>query len=225
MKIIAKIKNGYKTKFGIPRQSGLVNSVVSVIEFEKEYRVREAFLGLEEYTHLWIIWDFSMCENKEFSPTVRPPMLGGNKRVGVFATRSPNRPNNIGLSVVKIERISYDETNSPLIYVSGADLMNGTPIYDIKPYIPYADSISDAKGGFTDNTDKSRLSVECASDIREKVRKEDFERICDILSLDPKPRYIREQERIYGMEFSDYEIKFRRLYDKIEILSIEEKGI
>ena len=159
IKKIAVIENGYTEKFGVPRQSGLVNTVLSKIIFEKEYRVKEAVRGLEDFSHLWLIWDFSLAHKTDWSPTVRPPRLGGNQRVGIFATRSPYRPNPLGLTVVKLEKVEIDRELGPVLYVSGADLMNGTPIFDIKPYIPYADAIPSAVGGFTDIKEKKRLKV------------------------------------------------------------------
>ena len=169
IKKIAEIKNGYAEKFGIPRQSGLAPSVLSAIIFEPEYRVKEAFRDIEGYSHLWLIWDFSEAHREEWSPTVRPPRLGGNKRTGVFATRSPFRPNPLGLSVVKLEKVQLDSSDGPMLWVSGADLMNGTPIYDIKPYLPYADSVPEARGGFTESAKKRRVMVEIPEDIKKNL--------------------------------------------------------
>ena len=159
MKIIAHIKTDFPTKFGLPRQSGLVEEIKGKIVFEEEYRVPEAFRGLEDFSHIWLLWQFSEAVRDNWSPTVRPPLLGGNTRMGVFATRSPFRPNPIGLSCVKLERIELNTHDGPVLFVSGSDLMDGTPIYDIKPYLPYADSLPDAVGGFTDNLDERRLEV------------------------------------------------------------------
>lgn len=221
MDIIADVHNDYKEKFGIPRQSGLIPNVISRIVFRKDYRVKEAFFGLEEFSHLWVIWDFSLFKKESWSPTVRPPVLGGNKRVGVFATRSPNRPNSIGLSCVKIEKISYDEKDSPVIYVSGADMADGTPVYDIKPYIPYADCIMDARGSFSEAHKEDRYPVVYDESVMDNVRKEDMTNIIDILSLNPCPRYINDDSRVYGMTFADYEIKFLQYNKTIKIISID----
>ena len=224
MEIIAEIHNDYKEKFGIPRQSGLTPNVISKIVFKKEYRVKEAVMGLDEFSHLWILWDFNLFKKENWSPTVRPPVLGGNKRVGVFATRSPNRPNSIGLSCVKIEKISFDEKDAPVIYVSGADMADGTPVYDIKPYIPYADCIVDAKGGFSDEHKDERYTVLCGSDITDKVDKDTMENIIHILSLNPAPRYIKDDNRIFGMTFGNYEVKFTIEQKTINIVSVEHSA-
>ena len=221
MEIIADIYNDYKEKFGIPRQSGMNTGVISRIVFRKEYRIKEAISGLEEFSHLWLLWDFNLFEKTGWSPTVRPPVLGGNKRVGVFATRSPNRPNSIGLSCVKIEKISLDEKDSPVIYVTGADMADATPLYDIKPYIPYADCVFDAKGGFSDEHKDERMTVICDEEISENVDKSTMKNIIDILSLNPCPRYINDSQRVYGMTFGNYEIKFTLDEKTVRIISIE----
>ena len=204
MKPIAHIETGFKDKFGIPRQSRLSKGMDGKIIFEKEYNIPDAFKGLEDFSHIWLIWGFSEID-REWSPTVRPPKLGGNKRVGVFATRSPFRPNNIGLSCVKLESIEYND--GVTLYVSGADMVSGTPIYDIKPYLPYVDSIEDAIGGFTENISFEKLSVvwNITRNIPEDI-KEDIE---DILSMDPRPSYHTDPERVYGMSYSNYNIKFK----------------
>lgn len=206
MKIIAHIKTDFKEKFGIPRQSGIVEETVGRIIVEKEYAVEEAFRGLEEFSHIWILWKFSKSEREKWSPTVRPPLLGGNKRMGVFATRSPFRPNPIGLSCVKLDRIEKTE-GEIILYVRGADILDGTPVYDIKPYLPYTDSYPDAKAGFTQNLAERfvEVLVECDGfcDIPEKRQRE----ILKLLSLDPTPSY-KEDGTEYGMKYADYEIKF-----------------
>ncbi len=208
VKIIAHIANDYKEKFGIPRQSGLVNSLKSQIVFEPEYRVKEAFRGLEGYSRLWIIWLFSEAERENWSPTVRPPKLGGNKRVGVFATRSPFRPNPIGISAVKLEKIDFDCPNAPILTVSGADLMNGTPILDIKPYLPYADSYPDEKAGFALQEKAGKLSVDFPKKLLQKIPAEKQQALTEILSQDPRPAYKEDSDKIYTMAFGEFQVSF-----------------
>lgn len=205
---IAEIKNGYSDKFGIPRQSGLAPSVLSRIVFMPEYRVKEAFRDIEGYSHLWLIWEFSEAIRENWSPTVRPPRLGGNKRTGVFATRSPFRPNPIGLSCVKLEKIDFDTPEGPVLYVSGADLLSGTPIYDIKPYLAYADSYPDATGGFTDSTEKRRVSVNIPENLIKNIPENTLSAVIDILAEDPRPAYQNDPERLYKMDFDGYEFCF-----------------
>ena len=207
MKIIAHIKTDFKEKFGIPRQSGLVEETQGKIIFEKEYRNVEAFRGLEEFSHIWILWNFSEAEREEWSPTVRPPLLGGNKRVGVFATRSPFRPNPIGLSCVKLEKIEHTKEYGIVLCVRGADIMDGTPIYDIKPYLPYADSHPDAIGGFTENLTERKLSVVVRDDNFYNIPTEKQTEIIKILEQNPTPSYKKDGE-IYGMTYGCYEIMF-----------------
>ena len=219
IKKIARIENGYLEKFGIPRQSGLAPSVLSKIIFEPEYRVREAFRDIEGYSHLWLIWEFSESVREEWSPTVRPPRLGGNRRTGVFATRSPFRPNPLGLSLVKLERVELDTPDGPVLYVSGADLMNGTPIYDIKPYIAYADSHPEAVGGFTDTTDKRKVAVKIPDEIAKILPESILSAVTDILREDPRPAYQNNPDRIYKMIFDGYEFAFSV---KDEILTVSE---
>lgn len=208
MKIIAHIKNDFTSKFGIPRQSGLVPEMMSQIIFEPEFRNPDAIRGLEDFSHLWLIWNFSQSKPTE-SLTVRPPRLGGNKRMGVFATRSPFRPNPIGLSCVKIEKIEIDADLGPVISVLSADLMDGTPIYDIKPYIPYADCIPNAVGGFADNVKEYRLNVNMPSDICGDIDEKFKSALYEILANDPRPSYQNEPERIYSFEFGEYKIRFK----------------
>lgn len=208
MKKIGYIQTDFPTKFGLPRQSGLIEGVTGKIVFEKEYRVKEAFRGIEDYSHIWILWEFSEAKKDNWSPTVRPPLLGGNKRMGVFATRSPFRPNPIGLSCVKLLKVDFEEENGPTLYVSGADLMNGTPIYDIKPYLPYADSVPNAVGGFTENLKERRLTVDAPKDILNILPKEKQETLLKVLESDPRPSYIDDANRVYGFAFAGYEIKF-----------------
>ena len=209
MKVIAHIHSDFPTKFGIPRQSGLVESLKAKIVFEPEYRNSDALRGMDEYSHLWLIWEFSEAKRDTWSPTVRPPRLGGNKRMGVFATRSPFRPNPIGLSCVKLETIDFTAENGPVIIVSGADLLDGTPIYDIKPYLPFADSRPDAVGGFADTVKGDQLQVQCSEEMMLQIPKQHRQAVIDILAQDPRPHYQQDPTRIYGMEYANMEIKFR----------------
>lgn len=209
MKIIAHIKNDFPTKFGIPHQSNRLDALKAKIIFEPEYRVPEAFRGLEEYTHIWLIWQFSEAVRENWSPTVRPPRLGGNTRMGVFATRSPFRPNNLGLSSVKLERVEFDPELGPVLYVSGADLMNGTPIYDIKPYLPYADSHPEASGGFTDRIEDYRLQVEFPPGLLKEIPEEQQEALLEVLANDPRPRYQKNPDKVYGLAYGKHDIHFQ----------------
>lgn len=218
--VIAHIHNDYVSKFGIPRQSGLVGSVESVIVFEPEYRDAAALRGLEEYTYIWLIWNFSEVECERWSPTVRPPRLGGNIRMGVFATRSPFRPNPIGLSSVKIIGIDLHTNDGPVIYVSGADLMDNTPIFDIKPYIPYADCHFDAKGGFTDKIVKGHLEVVCNEELLYKIPESKREGLIGILEQDPRPAYHEDSDRIYSFEYSHYNIQFSVYNGVVSVIDI-----
>ena len=208
IKVIAHIENDFTTKFGIPRQSGMLSEVVSRVVFEPEYRREEAFRGIAGFSHLWLIWQFSEAVREEWSPTVRPPMLGGNKRTGVFSTRSPYRPNPLGLSCVKLLDYIPQSKEGPVLLVSGADLMNGTPIYDIKPYLPFADSVPDAKAGFTENLPPRVLEVNFPPDYLSKVPVDKQSQLIKLLSGDPRPSYQNDNERIYGFEFGGMEIKF-----------------
>ncbi len=208
MKIIAKIHNGFEDKFGVPRQSGIADTVKSEIVFEKEYRNPDAVRGLEDFSHIWLIWNFSECERDKFSPTVRPPRLGGNRRVGVFASRSPYRPNPIGLTVVKLERITLDGKRGPVLTVTGADLMNGTPIYNIKPYLPNFDAIPTAIGGFSEETAAHSVEVIISEKAASAADEATLAEIVKLLEHDPKPSYKNEDGRVYGMRYSGYEIKF-----------------
>lgn len=206
---IARIHTDFPTKFGIPRQSSLVDALKAEIVFEPEYRNPDALRGIEEFSHIWLLWEFSEAMRNDWSPTVRPPRLGGNKRVGVFATRSPFRPNAVGLSCVKLERVELHTDRGPVLHVSGADLMDGTPIYDIKPYLAFADSHPEASGGFTDQTKEYGLEVEIPSEIMKQVAAEKREALKAVLAHDPRPSYQNDPDRIYGMEFAGYEVKFR----------------
>ena len=206
IKPIAKIQNGFPEKFGIPRQSGLVPTMGKIV-FEEEHRTPDALKGLEGFSHLWLIWHFSLNEKKAWSPTVRPPRLGGNKRVGVFATRSPFRPNPLGLSCVKMEKIVCEEGSGTVIYVTGADLADGTPIYDIKPYLPFTDSHPDAVGGFADEKKNHKLdiTISCNADIEQ----EKLDLIKQIISNDPRPAYQNDPDRVYKMSLLGYNVEFK----------------
>ena len=204
-----------KSKFGVPRQSGLVSELPGYIVFEPDYRQPEAVRGLEGFDFLWLIWEFSENKEAKKSLTVRPPRLGGNKRLGVFATRSPFRPNNLGLSCVQIDRIENDPVKGPVIYVKGADLMDGTPIFDIKPYVTYADSHPEARSGFVDQSSWQELEVHIPEMLQQKFTSTELDSLKRILALDPRPHYQDDPERIYGMPFGSYDIRF-----KVEGLSL-----
>lgn len=211
MEPIAHIRTDFGTKFGVPRQSGIVSKLVGRIVMEPEYRVREAFRGLEEFSHLWLIWHFSEIKKEEWSPTVRPPKLGGNKRVGVFATRSPFRPNSIGLSSVKLKKIDFEAADGPVLWVEGADLMDNTPIFDIKPYLPFTDSHPEAKGGFTDEVlrTEEKLEIENPEAIGRLMPNDKAEALIEVLKNDPRPQYHEDKDRIYGIDFCGNDIRFR----------------
>lgn len=209
MKIIAKIHTDFKEKFGIPRQSGIADGLVARIVFEPEYRVPEALRGIDGYSHLWLIWQFSESVCDTWSPTVRPPRLGGNRRMGVFATRSPYRPNPIGLSSVRLIGVEDTENEGKVLIVGGADLLDGTPIYDIKPYLAYTDSHSDAIGGFADPVRDYSLEVSVDEELLERISLDKRDSLIEILRHDPRPSYQSDPEREYGMRFAEYEIKFK----------------
>ena len=208
MKIIARIRSDFPTKFGIPRQAGLVDELRAAVVFEPEYRVADAVRGLEDFSHIWLIWQFSEAVRDTWSPTVRPPRLGGNTRMGVFATRSPFRPNAVGLSSVRLEQIEYHPELGPILHVAGADLMDGTPIFDIKPYLPSADCHPDAAGGFTDQVARETLDVEIPEDIRDLIPSEKLAALTGVLAQDPRPSNQHDPERIYGMAFGGLDVKF-----------------
>lgn len=217
---IAKIITDFPTKFGIPRQGNLIDSIKGRIVFEKEYRDQNALRGLEEYSHLWLIWYFSESDRKQWSPTVRPPRLGGNKRMGIFATRSPFRPNPVGLTCVKIDKIDYDTKDGPVITVIGADLMNNTPIFDIKPYLPHIDAIPDAEGGFASEVHNQKLNVFIPQHIGQELDENTIEQLKALLEQDPRPHYIEDVERVYGFAFKDLEIKFKVNKEDLQVLSV-----
>lgn len=216
---VAHIKNSYNEKFGVPRQSGLAPSVKSEIVFCQEYRDENALRGIEQYSHLWLVWSFSENDGS-WSPTVRPPKLGGNKRVGVFATRSPFRPNHLGLSCVKLEDVK-DTADGKVLVVSGADLVNSTPIYDIKPYLPYVDSIPDALGGFSEEHKNDCVSVEITETVKSSLTEEQVKELSELLSLDPRPSYQNDENRTYGFCYGNFEVKFRCNGTKITVTDIE----
>ena len=209
IQVIARIHSDFTTKFGSPRQSGLVPQLRAKIIFEPEFRIPEAVRGLEGFSHIWLIWQFSQAVREKWSPTVRPPRLGGNERLGVFATRSPYRPNALGLSSVGLEGVELDPELGPVLYVSGADLMDGTPIYDIKPYAPYADAHPEARGGFTDQVPRRRLAVDCPPELLDKVPEGKRAALLGVLAEDPRPAYQNDPERVYAMAFAGLDVKFR----------------
>lgn len=221
IKPIAYIKTNFKEKFGIPRQSGIIEEIYGEIIFEKQFRNPDAIRGLEEYSHLWLIFDFSQNHRDNWSPTVRPPRLGGNKRVGVFATRSPFRPNNLGLSCVKLESIKFDEKKGNILVVSGVDLLDNTPIYDIKPYIPYCDCKISAKGSFSDEFKDYKINVLYDEKIFKNIEQNDKISIIKILEQNPKPAY-KDDEKNYKFLFSNYEICFKIKDESAKIINIKK---
>ena len=223
MKTIAVMRSSFPTKFGIPRQSGLVEGLRSTIVFAPEYRNPDALRGLEGFSHLWLIWSFSQAIRAQWSPTVRPPRLGGNTRMGVFATRSPFRPNPIGLSAVKLEGIELHTPDGPLLHVSGADLLDGTPIFDIKPYLPYADAHPEAAGGFAASGEDYRLTVDFPPDLLERLSPEDRLALPGVLEQDPRPSYQDAPDRVYGMAFGSWEVKFSVQGKRLTVLSLEPR--
>jgi len=216
MKPIARIRTPFPTKFGIPRQSGILDMLESRIVFEKEYRVKDALRGLEDFSHIWLLWVFSEAVREEWSPTVRPPRLGGNTRMGVFATRSPFRPNPIGLSCVKLLRIEENE-----LVVAGADLMDGTPILDIKPYLPFTDARPEASGGFAEPLREYALEVVFPEELLAKVPTQYQAPLKEILTQDPRPAYQQDPERVYGFPFADMEIRFTVREGVLTVVSVE----
>ena len=219
---IARMKSDFATKFGIPRQSGLVEELRSTIVFEPEFRNADALRGIEGFSHLWIIWQFSEAVRTEWSPTVRPPRLGGNTRMGVFATRSPFRPNNLGLSCVRLLGVEETEEFGTVLHVGGADLMNGTPIFDIKPYIPYADCQMDATGGFTDTAGKFLLDVRFPEELLAQFPASKRDAAIQVLSHDPRPSYQRKPGRIYGLTFAGFDIRFTVEESTLTVVGIEK---
>lgn len=219
IRTIAKIYNGFKAKFGVPRQSGLVDDVESKIIFEPEFRNKDAVRGLEEYSHFWLIWHFSESDAREWKPTVRPPKLGGNTKVGVFASRSPYRPNPLGLSCVTLKHVDLNADNGPVLYVSGADLLDGTPIFDIKPYLPYTDAKPSAKSGFA--FADACIEVDFPDSLLEKIDINKRTTVKSLLAQDPRPGYQNESERIYGMTYENYNIRFNISENMLHVLEVE----
>lgn len=217
---IAKMRSDFPSKFGIPRQSGLVKELQSTIVFEPEFRNPDTLRGLEGYSHLWLIWQFSEAVRTDWSPTVRPPRLGGNTRMGVFATRSPFRPNNLGLSCVRLVGIEQTPNQGTVVHVAGADLMDGTPIFDIKPYVPYSDCHIDASGGFTDTAGEFLLKVEFPQELLLRLPESKREATIGVLSHDPRPSYQRDPDRIYGLPFAGYDIRFTVQGDVLQVCDV-----
>lgn len=217
---IAKMRSDFPSKFGIPRQSGLVQELQSTIVFEPEFRNPDTLRGLEGYSHLWLIWQFSEAVRTDWSPTVRPPRLGGNTRMGVFATRSPFRPNNLGLSCVRLIGVEQTPSQGTVVHVAGADLMDGTPIFDIKPYVPYSDCHSEAAGGFTDTAGDFLLKVEFPEELLNRLPAEKRDATVGVLSHDPRPSYQRDPERVYGLPFAGYDIRFTVRGDVLQVCDV-----
>lgn len=219
---IAYIHSDFPEKFGIPRQSGIVEELKSTVIFEPDYRNTDAVRGLEQYSHIWLLWRFSECADKPFSPTVRPPRLGGNTRMGVFATRSPFRPNSIGLSCVRLEKIDFTSPDAPVLHVAGADLMDGTPILDVKPYLPYADSVPTASGGFALQSKKDILKVDFPNDLLQKIPEEKRQPLLRVLAQDPRPAYQADAERVYGFTFAGFTIKFTVCENVLSVTAVQK---
>ena len=220
--VIARMKSDFPTKFGIPRQSGLVDELRSTVIFEPEFRNADALRGIEGYSHLWLIWQFSEAVRSDWSPTVRPPRLGGNTRIGVFATRSPFRPNSLGLSSVRLLGVEETPQYGTVLHVAGADLMDGTPIFDIKPYIPYGDCHPDATGGFTDTAGDFLLQVEFPPALLDKLPPDKQSAAVAVLSHDPRPSYQRDADRIYGLPFAGFDIRFRVQENRLTVVELDQ---
>ena len=223
LKIIAHIHTDFPEKFGVPRQSGLIPGLSGRIVFRPEYRNADALRGIEDFSHLWLIWQFSEALRDGWSPTVRPPRLGGNTRVGVFASRAPYRPNALGLSCVKLEKVETDTAEGPVLWVQGADLVDGTPIYDIKPYLPFADSVPDAAGGFADGVKNYHLQVDFPEELRKMVPENKFETLLAVLAHDPRPSYQNDPQRVYGMDFAGMSIKFQVAEGVLTVTEVRKK--
>lgn len=221
IQVIARMHSDFATKFGIPRQSGLVEALRSTIVFEPEFRNADALRGIEDFSHLWLIWQFSEAVRQGWSPTVRPPRLGGNERVGVFATRSPFRPNGLGLSAVELERVALDEPDSPVLYVRGADMVSGTPILDIKPYLSYADSYPDASGGFTGGDAGAMLTVDFPPELLARFDSGQRHGLISALAADPRPRYQDDPERVYGMTYGGRNVRFTVSDGTVHVTAVE----
>jgi tRNA-Thr(GGU) m(6)t(6)A37 methyltransferase TsaA len=217
---IAHIRSDFSEKFGIPRQSGLVEELTAAVVFEPPYRVPDALRGVEGFSHLWLIWEFSQARREGWSPTVRPPRLGGNKRLGVFATRSPFRPNPLGLSCVRLLELRQDREQGPVLTVAGADLLDGTPIYDIKPYLPYADCKPEAVGGFASQPKGTDLEVDCPDRLLDRVPEGKRAALLAVLAQDPRPQYQDDPNRVYGMAFAGLEVKFQVAGERLTVTEI-----
>lgn len=224
LRVVAKIHTQFAEKFGIPRQSGLVDSLLAEIRFEGEFKNADAVRGIEEFSHLWLLWGFTKAEYKEGSVTVAPPRLGGSIRKGIFATRSPFRPNSIGLSSVKLERVEYKENGEPILIVSGADILDGTPIYDIKPYLPYTDSHPDAVGGFADNYKDKVIEVDFPDFLMDKLPENIKKTVFDLLAQDPRAAYNKKPDYVYGMSFADFDIRFTVADDVLHVVEVADKN-
>ena len=222
IQVIARMKSDFPTKFGIPRQSGLVQELRSTVIFEPEFRNADALRGIEGYSHLWLIWQFSEAVRSDWSPTVRPPRLGGNTRMGVFATRSPFRPNNLGLSSVKLLGVEHTEEYGTVLHIGGADLMDGTPIFDIKPYIPYSDCHENAVGGFADTAGEFLLQVDFPAELLSLLPENKQAAAIGILSHDPRPSYQRKPDRVYGISFAGFDIRFTVKDDVLTVVAVEK---
>ena len=222
IQVIARMRSDFATKFGIPRQSGLVQELRSTIVFEPEFRNPDTLRGIEDFSHLWIIWQFSEAVRTGWSPTVRPPRLGGNTRMGVFATRSPFRPNNLGLSSVKLLGVEHTQEYGTVLHVGGADLMDGTPIFDIKPYIPYGDCHPEATGGFTDTAGEFLLQVDFPSALRNILPQDKQAAAIGVLSHDPRPSYQRKPDRVYGITFAGFDIRFTVKDDTLTVIAVDK---
>ncbi len=222
MQIIARIHSDFTSKFGVPRQSGLIDELEAVVVFEEPYRVAEAFRGLEDFSHIWLLWQFSEAVRDSWSPTVRPPMLGGNTRMGVFATRSPFRPNPIGMSCVRLVAVEQSPDYGPVLRVRGADLMDGTPIYDVKPYLRYTDSHPEAVSGFADHVEDRTVRVEGQEHLA-ALPPAKREALLRVLASDPRPTYQEDPQRIYGFGFAGREIRFRVQEDVLTVVSVESR--
>ena len=220
IRVIARMKSDFPSKFGIPRQSGLVDELRSTVIFEPEFRNPDALRGIEGYSHLWLIWQFSEAVRSDWSPTVRPPRLGGNTRMGVFATRSPFRPNSLGLSSVKLLGVEHTEEYGTVLHVGGADLMDGTPIFDIKPYIPYGDCHPEATGGFTDTAGEFLLTVDFPEQLLQKLPEDKRSAAIGVLSHDPRPSYQKDPDRVYGLPFAGFDIRFTVTDSHLTVLEV-----
>ena len=222
IQVVARMHSDFPTKFGIPRQSGLVEELKSYVVFEPEFRNPDALRGIADYSHLWLIWQFSQAVREGWSPTVRPPRLGGNTRMGVFATRSPFRPNNLALSCVRLLEVRHTKECDDVLVVGGADLMDGTPIFDVKPYIPYSDAKIDATGGFTDRVGDFLLNLDFPTELLGKLPEDKREAAIGVLSHDPRPSYQRKPGRVYGLQFAGMDIRFTVEEEELTVVEVAE---